>query len=82
MKTPSTSIMVAVFLSPAIVCAQAGDAAYCKALSEKYGTYLANMSIRRDLSVLAQTVLGIFSRKDAIGDAADRTAKPLKRDLK
>jgi O-antigen biosynthesis protein WbqP len=34
-------------------------------------TYLADMSIRRDVSVLALTVLGIFRRRDAIGDAAD-----------
>jgi hypothetical protein len=40
-------IAAAVFLSPALVCAQAGDAAYCKALSEKYETYLANMTTGR-----------------------------------
>ncbi len=33
--------------SPLAAVAQGGDAAYCKALSEKYETYLANMSIGR-----------------------------------
>jgi hypothetical protein len=48
MRISITSLMAAaVFLAPAMVCAQAGDAAYCKALSEKYETYLANMSTGR-----------------------------------
>jgi hypothetical protein len=34
-------------------------------------TYLSDMSIGRDVSVLALTVLGIFRRTQAIGDAAD-----------
>jgi hypothetical protein len=34
-------------------------------------TYLSDMSIGRDLAVLALTVLGIFRRKQAIGDAAN-----------
>jgi O-antigen biosynthesis protein WbqP len=34
-------------------------------------TYLSDMSIGRDVSVLALTVLGIFRRRQAIGDAAD-----------
>jgi hypothetical protein len=33
--------------SPLAALAQGGDATYCKALSEKYETYLANMSIGR-----------------------------------
>jgi hypothetical protein len=42
------SIMAAaVTLSPVVVSAQGGDAAYCKALSEKYETYLANMTTGR-----------------------------------
>ena len=48
MRISITSLVAAaVFLAPAMVCAQAGDAAYCKALSEKYETYLANMSTGR-----------------------------------
>jgi O-antigen biosynthesis protein WbqP len=43
-------------------------------------TYLGDMSIGRDVSVLARTVLGVFRRKDAIGDAADPAAKTLSRD--
>jgi O-antigen biosynthesis protein WbqP len=42
-------------------------------LAAKDATYLADMSVRRDIAVLLQTLLGIFSRKNAIGDAADRT---------
>ena len=33
--------------SPLAALAQGGDAAYCKALSEKYETYLANMTTGR-----------------------------------
>jgi len=33
--------------SPLAALAQGGDVAYCKALSEKYETYLANMTIGR-----------------------------------
>jgi hypothetical protein len=48
MRISITSFMAAaVLLSPALVCAQANDAAYCKALSEKYVTYLANMTTGR-----------------------------------
>ena len=32
--------------------------------------------IGRDVSVLARTVLGVFRRKDGIGDAADRDRRP------
>lgn len=39
-------------------------------------TYLAEMSVARDLSVLAQTVAGIFRRRNAIGDAADTSPQP------
>jgi O-antigen biosynthesis protein WbqP len=39
-------------------------------------TYLTDMSVSRDVSVLAQTVLGIFRRRQAIGDAAE----PISRD--
>ena len=34
-------------------------------------TYLADMSVSRDIGVIAQTVAGIFRRRNAIGDAAD-----------
>ena len=44
---PMLSIMTAAVLSPVVVSAQTGDAAYCKALSEKYETYLANMTTGR-----------------------------------
>jgi O-antigen biosynthesis protein WbqP len=37
-------------------------------------TYLADMSIAHDLAVLARTFAGIFRRRGAIGDAADRTS--------
>jgi hypothetical protein len=33
--------------APLAALAQSGDAAYCKALSEKYETYLANMTTGR-----------------------------------
>jgi len=36
--------MVLVACAPLAALAQGGDAAYCKALSEKYETYLANMT--------------------------------------
>ena len=39
-------------------------------------TYLADMSISRDMTVLAQTVAGIFRRRNAIGDAADTGVGP------
>jgi O-antigen biosynthesis protein WbqP len=39
-------------------------------------TYLTDISIGRDVSVLARTVLGVFRRRDAIGDAADRDRRP------
>jgi O-antigen biosynthesis protein WbqP len=41
-------------------------------LAAKDATYLADMSVRRDVAILLQTFLGIFRRKNAIGDAADR----------
>jgi O-antigen biosynthesis protein WbqP len=35
-------------------------------------TYLADISVRRDVAILLQTMLGVFRRRNAIGDAADR----------
>ena len=39
--------MAFVACSPLAASAQSGDAVYCKALSEKYETYLANMTTGR-----------------------------------
>ena len=48
MKTPMLSIVTAaVILSPAVVSAQTGDAAYCRALGDKYQTYVSNMQSGR-----------------------------------
>ena len=48
MKTPMLSIVTAaVILSPIVVSAQTGDTAYCKALGDKYQTYVSNMQSGR-----------------------------------
>jgi len=48
MKTPMLSIVTAaVILSPVVVSAQTGDAAYCRALGDKYQTYVSNMQSGR-----------------------------------
>jgi O-antigen biosynthesis protein WbqP len=41
-------------------------------LAAKDATYLADMSVRRDAAILLQTLGGVFRRRNAIGDAADR----------
>jgi O-antigen biosynthesis protein WbqP len=43
-------------------------------------TYLADMSVARDIGLLVQTVTGIVRRRDAIGDAADPPRNHLSRD--
>jgi O-antigen biosynthesis protein WbqP len=35
-------------------------------------TYLNDISVARDVLILLQTVSGVFRRRNAIGDAADR----------
>lgn len=48
MKTPMLSIVTAaVILSSVVVSAQTGDAAYCRALGDKYQTYVSNMQSGR-----------------------------------
>jgi O-antigen biosynthesis protein WbqP len=41
-------------------------------LAAKDATYLADMSVGHDVAILLQTFLGVFRRRNAIGDAADR----------
>jgi O-antigen biosynthesis protein WbqP len=41
-------------------------------LAAKDSTYLADMSVPRDISIMLQTFLGVFHHSNAIGDAADR----------